>query len=60
LVITSFLDVTPCRWVQITKLHGTQNLWMCKTIERKMEQQTHCTYVILWHVLFTIVVVEKE
>jgi hypothetical protein len=29
-----FGDITPCGWVKTTKLHGTQNLWMCKTIAR--------------------------
>ena len=39
---------------QYQTLHGTQNLWMCKAIERKMEQNR----VTLWSVRVTIVAVE--
>jgi len=48
-------------WVYVTKLHGTENLWICKAIERKMGQKIHCTYnVILWRVGFFIFAVEKQ
>jgi len=56
-----FWNITQYRWVNVTKLHGTENLCICKAIERKMRQNFHCTYnVILWRVRISIVAVEKQ
>ena len=56
-----FWNITQYRWVNVTKLLGTPNLWLCEATELKIGQKFHCTYnVILWRVRISIVAVEKQ